>query len=143
MHAPVHPGLTPPLPPFIQSAQYGQVDLGKVRRLFWTLVSLPHPRLHRCAPHTPAAQGHVKAVQYLQKRTAAGLGGVDVVNLGTGKPYSVLELVVAFSKASGRPIPYRVGPRRPGDIEAVWADASKAASLLGWHAELGLADSEC
>lgn len=88
-------------------------------------------------------QGHVKAVQYLAKREAEGLGGMDIVNLGTGKPFSVLQLVAAFGRASGRAIPYRLGPRRPGDVETVWADASRAETLLGWRAELGLDDSAC
>ena len=95
-----------------------------------------------CRAPLSYCQGHVKAVQYLARQEAVGANAVDVVNLGTGKPYSVLQLVEAFGKASGRKIPYRFGPRRPGDVEAVWADASRAETLLGWKAELGL-DAMC
>ena len=86
------------------------------------------------------AKGHVKAVAWLQKRAASGVGGMEVVNLGTGQAISVLEMVKAFEAASGKPVPYTLGPRRAGDVPAVWADATKAATLLGWRAELGLAD---
>ncbi len=75
------------------------------------------------------ALGHVKALEKL-----AGLRGVNVWNLGTGRGCSVLDVVRAFEEASGRPIPYRVVPRRPGDVAATWADPSKAAAELGWKA---------
>ena len=86
------------------------------------------------------AKGHVKALGYLETLTAAGKGGMEVVNLGTGKAVSVKELITAFGKAAGKDIPFSVGPRRPGDVEAVWADAAKAERLLGWRAEKTLAD---
>jgi len=88
------------------------------------------------------ARGHVKALAYLGKRTAAGGsgGGMEVVNLGTGQAVSVLQLVAAFEKASGKTIPYELGPRRQGDVPAVWADATKARTLLGWTAEKTLDD---
>lgn len=60
--------------------------------------------------------------------------------LGTGQGYSVLEMVKAFEKASARPIPYEVAPRRAGDIAMAYADPSKAAEELGWKAKLGLYD---
>ena len=60
------------------------------------------------------------------------------VNLGTGRGYSVLEMIRAFEEASGRPVPYRIVGRRPGDVAQCYADASLAASLLNWRAELGL-----
>jgi UDP-glucose 4-epimerase len=62
------------------------------------------------------------------------------VNLGTGKGYSVLEIVRAFEHSSGKRVAYRVAPRRPGDIAACYADPRKAADLLGWRAERGLSD---
>jgi len=80
------------------------------------------------------AKGHVKALAFLGKRAAAGLGGIEVVNLGTGQAVSVLELVKAFETASGKAIPYAIGPRRPGDVPAVWADPEKASKVLGWKA---------
>ena len=59
-------------------------------------------------------------------------------NLGTGKPQSVLQVVAAFKKASGRDIPYEVAPRRPGDVAASFAIPTKAKEILGWEAQLGL-----
>lgn len=83
------------------------------------------------------AQGHVRALEYMEGRT-----GVTCVNLGTGRGYSVLEVVRAFAAASGRTIPYRVVPRREGDVAECWADPSLARALLGWRAERGL-DEMC
>ena len=79
------------------------------------------------------ARGHLAA---LEKLDAAD--GVLTANLGTGRGYSVLEMVEAFRQASGRDIPYRIVARRPGDIAACHADPSLAARLLGWRAERGL-----
>jgi UDP-glucose 4-epimerase len=79
------------------------------------------------------AEGHVKAVDYL----LAGKPS-EVINLGTGTGRSVLELIRAFSHASGREIPYRFTVKRAGDIAVCYADASKAAKLLGWRAQRGL-----
>ena len=86
------------------------------------------------------AKGHVKALQWLAKRVEGGVGGMETVNLGTGSAVSVMELVKAFERASGKAIPYVVGPRRQGDVPAVWADATKARTLLGWTAEKSLDD---
>ncbi|MFM8637898.1 MAG: UDP-glucose 4-epimerase GalE [Betaproteobacteria bacterium] len=80
------------------------------------------------------AQGHVAALQAL----LSGRGSFTV-NLGTGQGCSVLELVRAYEAASGRPIPYEVVARRPGDIDACYADPSLAHTLLGWRAQRGLA----
>jgi len=80
------------------------------------------------------AVGHVRALE----RT--GAGGLLTANLGTGRGYSVLEVVKAFEKASGRPIAYRVAMRRPGDVAEVYADASLAARELGWVATRGIDD---
>ena len=80
------------------------------------------------------ALGHLKALERLQ--TAAQCFSV---NLGTGTGYSVLDIVRAFEQASGHTVPYRVGPRRAGDVAACYADPSHAAQLLGWRAERDLA----
>lgn len=80
------------------------------------------------------ARGHLAALQALQRRA----GGVLTVNLGTGRGYSVLEMVQAFAQASGRPVPYRIAPRRAGDIAQCYADPALAAAELGWRAELGI-----
>ncbi len=79
------------------------------------------------------AQGHVAALRYLDKHC-----GVHTWNLGTGKGYSVLEMIKAFEQASGRPVPYKVVERRPGDIASCYACPDKAKSELGWYAERGL-----
>ena len=81
------------------------------------------------------AEGHVAAVQKL-------LGGAEgfTVNLGTGTGSSVLDLVRAFEQASGRPVPYQVVPRRPGDVAACYADPAKALQVLGWKASRSLDD---
>lgn len=79
------------------------------------------------------AKGHLAAVKYIYEHT-----GINVWNLGTGVAYSVLEMIQAFEKASGRPIPYTLSPRRQGDIAECWSDPSKAFHELGWKAKLGL-----
>jgi UDP-glucose 4-epimerase len=79
------------------------------------------------------ALGHIRAIERI-----AGKPGVFVYNLGTGQGYSVLEMVAAFARASGRKIPYRITPRRPGDIAACYADPTKARRELDWQAERGL-----
>ena len=81
------------------------------------------------------AKGHVKAIEALDR-----LEGVNVFNLGTGKGYSVLEIVAAFAKACGKDIPYQIDPRRPGDIAECWSDPAKAKEVLGWTAEKDLED---
>jgi UDP-glucose 4-epimerase len=79
------------------------------------------------------AEGHVAALRHL-----LGGGASHTVNLGTGQGSSVLDVVRAFEAASGRKIPYRVLPRRPGDVAACYADPSLAQRLLGWRARFGL-----
>jgi len=64
----------------------------------------------------------------------------EVYNIGTGIGYSVLDMVSAFEKATGKAVPYEIAPRRAGDVEAVYADISAATEKLGWKAELGLED---
>lgn len=82
-------------------------------------------------------RGHVKAVDYVLKHT-----GCEAFNLGTGRGTSVLELKDAFERASGVKIPYVIAPRRPGDPDTVYANADKAASMLGWKAEYDI-DKMC
>ena len=83
------------------------------------------------------AEGHLCALASLDK-----LQGCTPVNLGTGNGFTVLELVRSFEKAIGRPLPHRIAPRRPGDAMASYADASRAAALLGWKAKRGI-DAIC
>ena len=79
------------------------------------------------------AKGHLKALDRI-----AGASGVLTYNLGTGTGYSVLDIVSAFEQASGQPVPYRIVPRRAGDIAACWADPSFARKELNWQAERDL-----
>ena len=83
------------------------------------------------------ARGHLAALEAL-----SGTSGVMAVNLGTGQGYSVLDVVRAFEKASDRPVPYRIVPRRPGDVAQCYADPTLAKELLGWQAQRGL-DEMC
>ncbi|MDY3072154.1 MAG: UDP-glucose 4-epimerase GalE [Eubacteriales bacterium] len=80
------------------------------------------------------ALGHIAAVEKLAQMD----GGVLTVNLGTGRGYSVLEMVKMFEEVSGKKIPYKITPRRPGDIATCYADPSLAEELLGWKAQRGL-----
>lgn len=84
------------------------------------------------------AKAHIAAI----KRQLEGRHESDfeVFNIGTGIGYSVLDMVKAFEKATGLPVPYQIAPRRPGDVEAVYADTRLAHEKLGWKAELGLED---
>ena len=81
------------------------------------------------------AKGHVLAVNKLAENA-----GLIIVNLGTGHGYSVLDMVKAFEKVIGRPIPYRIMPRRPGDIDECYADPSYAYEVLGFKAEKNIDD---
>ena len=81
------------------------------------------------------AKGHVAALQYLEHQTELGF---EPINLGTGKGTSVLELVNAFIKTTGQPVPYSIAPRRPGDIASCYASSDKAKHLLGWQAQFDI-----
>lgn len=83
------------------------------------------------------AVGHVRAIDKIKEDP-----GVKIYNLGTGKGYSVLDIVKAYSKACGHDIPYEIKPRRAGDIATCYADASLAKKELGWEAEYGI-DEMC
>lgn len=83
------------------------------------------------------ARGHLAALNALDEQQ-----GVVPINLGTGRGYSVLDVVAAFEKASGKNVPYRIVDRRPGDVAACYADPSRARALLGWSADLDI-DAMC
>ena len=78
--------------------------------------------------------GHLASLRVL------GEQGSHLVNLGTGRGYSVMEVIDAYAKASGRPIPYEMVPRRPGDVATVFTDPTRAQALLGWQAKFDLDD---
>jgi UDP-glucose 4-epimerase len=79
------------------------------------------------------AEGHLAALNFLQNQT-----GWHAINLGTGQGSSVLEIVKAFEEASGKPVPYNLVPRRPGDVASCYAQVLKAHELLHWQANRGL-----
>ena len=117
-----------------------QVAVGKLERLgvFGDDYDTPDGTGVRDYIHVvDLAKGHVKAINYIFSNP-----GLDVINLGTGVGYSVLDMVKAFSKACGKEIPYEIKPRRAGDIAMCYADPAKAARVLGWKAEKGL-DEMC
>ena len=117
-----------------------QVAVGKLEKLhvFGNDYNTPDGTGVRDYIHVvDLATGHVKAVEWALKNS-----GCEEINLGTGKGTSVLELRDAFVKASGAEVPYVIDPRRPGDPDEVYADASKAERLLGWKAQRGI-DEMC
>lgn len=79
------------------------------------------------------AKGHIKALEKIKENP-----GLKTYNLGTGVGYSVLEIIEAFKKASGKEIPYVIDPRRPGDVDICYADPALALNELGWKAEFGI-----
>ncbi len=81
------------------------------------------------------ARGHLKALEKLEERP-----GVEVYNLGTGKGYSVFDVIHAYEKACGKELPYQVVGRRAGDIAFCYGDASKAERELGWKAQYSIED---
>ena len=83
------------------------------------------------------AQGHIKALQYLMKQSSDA-SICEAFNLGTGTGYSVLEMVNTFKRISGRDVPYKITPRRPGDVAACYADPALSHQKLGWKAERNL-----
>ncbi|WP_047150848.1 UDP-glucose 4-epimerase GalE [Aneurinibacillus tyrosinisolvens] len=113
-----------------------QVSVGKLKelRVFGDDYPTPDGTGVRDYIHVvDLARGHLKALEKVMSST-----GVDAYNLGTGRGYSVLEIIAAFEKASGRKIPYTIVERRPGDIAACYADPTKAKEELGWVAERGI-----
>lgn len=114
-----------------------QVAIGRLKELKVFGGDYPTPDgtgvrdyIHVC----DLADGHVRAIECIDKCV-----GAEAINLGTGRGFSVLEAIAAFEKAAGRPIPYNIVERRPGDVAACYADATKAKELLGWEAKLDLA----
>ncbi len=85
------------------------------------------------------AKAHVKAFTYMEDRNDKGYKAD--FNIGTGRGHSVLEAIEAFEKANGIALDYRIGPRREGDVEQIWADVSKAREEMGWQAEKGLTEA--
>jgi UDP-glucose 4-epimerase len=83
------------------------------------------------------ANAHVKALSFINENPE---NKFEVINIGTGNGFTVLEIINTFEKVNNLKLNYSIGPRRPGDVEKVWADASKAQLKLGWEAQLDLTD---
>lgn len=113
-----------------------QVAIGKLKELH--IFGSDYPTIDRTGVRdyihvVDLAKGHLKALKKVLESN-----GVETYNLGTGRGYSVLEMVRAFEKASGKVIPYKFVERRPGDIASCYADPTKAKEQLGWEAEKGI-----
>jgi UDP-glucose 4-epimerase len=83
------------------------------------------------------AQAHVKALQFIEENNFS----YEIFNIGTGKGYSVLEIINAFEKISGIKLNYTIAPRREGEIEKIYSDVTKSKSILGWEAKLSLEEA--
>ena len=113
-----------------------QVSVGKLEKLgvFGNDYPTPDGTGVRDYIHVvDLAVGHEKAIEKLNS-----LEGVEIYNLGTGKGYSVLEVLHAYEKACGKTLPYEIKERRPGDIPTCYADSAKAKRELGWEAQYGI-----
>ena len=126
-------GIPNNLMPFITKVAAGQL---KQLSIFGTDYDTPDGTGVRDYIHVvDLARGHVHACDYAATRT-----GCDIINLGTGIGYSVLDIVKTFEKVNGIKVPYVLAPRRPGDVAACYADPKKAAEVLHWKAEKNLED---
>ena len=113
-----------------------QVAVGKLEKLhvFGNDYNTPDGTGVRDYIHVvDLAQGHLAALKKLETNC-----GLLICNLGTGKGYSVMDILHAYEKACGKTLPYTVDPRRPGDIAACYADPAKARDVLGWSAKYGI-----
>lgn len=114
-----------------------QVAIGKREKLtvFGGDYDTPDGTCRRDFIHVmDLAQAHVKAIEYAVQHK-----GVEVFNVGTGTPYSVLDIINIFEKVNGVKVNYEIGPRRAGDLPEVWANVDKANKVLGWQAKRDLA----
>ncbi|MGZ8983662.1 MAG: UDP-glucose 4-epimerase GalE [Methylotenera sp.] len=126
-------GVPSNLPPYISQVALGKLD---ELQIFGGDYSTPDGTGVRDYIHVmDLALGHLAALDYLARDT-----GLLTVNLGTGRGYSVLEMVNAFEKACDKPVPYRIVERRSGDVAQSYADPSEAERFLGWKAHFSLED---
>lgn len=103
-----------------------------------TITILPTVRVCSDYIHVvDLADAHLKALDQARK-----VKGIDYFNIGTGNGYSVLQIVSAYEKATGKKVNYKIAPRRPGDIDECYADPTKAREVLGWTAKRGI-DEMC
>lgn len=136
-HASGRIGEDPDGPPNNLMPYVSQVAVGRLPRLrvFGNDYPTPDGTGVRDYIHVvDLALGHLRALERIE-----ALPGVSTFNLGTGRGYSVLEMVRAFEEASGRAVPYDIVARRAGDVASCWADPQRAREVLGWQAECDLA----
>jgi len=127
-------GVPQNLVPFITQAAIG---LREKITVFGNDYATPDGTCIRDYIHiTDLATAHVVAVERLLADEAES--GFEVFNLGTGRGYSVLEVIAAFERVTGEKLNYEIGPRRPGDVEQIYADTRHANAVLGWKAEKGI-----
>ena len=127
------PGIPNNLMPYISQTAVGKRDH---LTIFGNDYPTPDGTCQRDYIHVmDLADGHVKAVEYAKTRK-----GTDIINLGTGTPYSVLDIVHAFEKANNLKLKYEMGPRREGDLAVCYSNADKALKVLGWKAKRHLED---
>lgn len=130
-------GVPQNLVPFITQTAFG---LRKELSVFGNDYPTPDGTCIRDYIHVvDIAKAHVVALQRLLNKQ--NLDKVEIFNLGTGKGSSVLEVITAFEKVSGQKLPYKIVPRRSGDVIAAYASTDKANDILGWKAELNLEDA--
>ena len=116
-------------------------DKGRELQIYGTDYPTPDGTCVRDYIHVnDLADAHVRALQYLERNDERNDGDSLALNLGTGRGYSVLEVIQAAENATGRPVRRKIGPRRPGDPPVLVADPSKAQRVLGWTAKRNLAD---
>ena len=125
------------LVPFVTQTAAG---IRKVLRVFGDDYSTPDGTCIRDYIHVvDLAQAHVRALTYLAKKK--GRTFCDAMNIGTGRGHSVLEILRTFEKVTGVKVPYKIAPRRPGDVEKIYAAADKAKKEMGWSAKLSLEEA--
>ncbi|MCB0397674.1 MAG: UDP-glucose 4-epimerase GalE [Flavobacteriales bacterium] len=124
--------------PYITQTATGERDELKV---FGSDYNTPDGTCVRDYIHVvDVARAHIAAMERLLGNDQDQVSSYEVYNIGTGTGYSVLEVVQAFEKVTGKPLPHRLVERRPGDVEAIWAETDLANRVLKWKAELGLED---
>ena len=127
-------GLPNNLMPFVQKVAVGEL---KELTIFGDDYNTPDGTCRRDYLHVvDLANGHIKALEKIENSD----NGVYIYNLGTGRPVSVLEIVNAFIKVNNIDVPYKIGPRRAGDLDEFYADPTKAQNELNWRAERTIED---
>jgi UDP-glucose 4-epimerase len=130
-------GIPNNLVPFVTQTAAG---IRKLLQVFGDDYSTPDGTCIRDYIHVvDLARAHGRALTYLEKKRRRAF--YDAINIGTGRGHSVLEILKTFEKVTGVKVPYKIAPRRPGDVEKIYAAAGKAKKDMGWTAKLSLEDA--